>query len=70
MPSPLALSLISPKDDEQFDKEKHISIKIINFLIIIFFYSISILAAQYLNSGILPKGSKAGLVNRLAAASL
>ena len=31
--------------------------------------SFSTLAAQYLNSGILPKGSSAALVSRLAAAS-
>jgi hypothetical protein len=30
----------------------------------------STLAAQYLNSGILPKGSSCGLVRKLAAASL
>ena len=69
MPSPFALSLISPKEVVQLDKAEHKNIKIINFLNIII-YKVSILAAQYLNSGIFPKGSRAGLVNKLAAASL
>ena len=42
----------------------------INIFLIIVIYSWSILAAQYLNSGIFPYGSRAGFVNRLAAASL
>lgn len=51
-PSPFAFSLISFKDT-QFDKGKLIKIKK-NIFLNISFYKVSILAAQYLNSGILP----------------
>ena len=44
MPSPFALSLISPKEGVQLDKAEHKNIKIINFLNIII-YKVSILAA-------------------------
>ena len=44
--------------------------KIIKNFFIMIIYNFSIFAAQYLNSGIFPYGSKAGLVKRLAADSL
>ena len=69
-PSPFTLSLVSLNQVQPvvvIGKSK--KMKIIIFLII-YFYSGSIFAAQYLNSGILPYGSSAGLVNILAAASL
>ena len=67
-PSPFAFSFHSLKV-EQLAKGT-LSKKIINNFLIIRNYNVSIFAAQYLNSGILPKGSKAELVSRLAAASL
>ena len=68
MPSPLAFSFNCFKS-EQFAKEILSNNKIIIFLNISN-HNVSMLAAQYLNSGIFPMGSKAGLVSRLAAASL
>ena len=52
MPSPLAFSLNS-LNEEQLDKGKLITINRIIFFII-GPYKVSIFAAQYLNSGILP----------------
>jgi len=52
-PSPLARSLISLKGDEQFVKGREIII-INNIFLIIASYRVSILAAQYLYSGIFP----------------
>ena len=42
----------------------------ITIFLIISNHNASMLTAQYLNSGIFPYGSKAGLVNKFAAASL
>ena len=67
-PSPFAFSFNSVSV-EQFDNGKLSNITI-NIFLIIKNHSVSILAAQYLNSGIFPYGSSAGLVKRLAAASL
>ncbi len=69
IPSPLTLSLISLSEEQAvigLNKRN----KIIKILLIIIIYNFSIFAAQYLNSGIFPYGSKAGLVRRFAAASL
>ena len=68
-PSPFAFSFISLRVEqaEIGDSIRKNSIK--NFFIIIN-YNWSIFAAQYLNSGILPKGSRAEFVNKFAAASL
>jgi len=67
-PSPFAFSLNSLRD-EQLVSGIH-NINIIKIFLNINNYSVCILAAQYLNSGIFPCGSKAGLVSKLAAASL
>ena len=67
-PSPLTFSLIS-LNVEQLDNGRHSIIRRIIFFIT-YAYIFSIFAAQYLNSGIFPYGSKAGLVKRLAADSL
>ena len=68
-PSPLAFSLISLRVEQAVIGENIIN-KISNNFLNISNYSCSILAAQYLNSGIFPKGSKAAFVKILAAASL
>ena len=68
MPSPFAFSLISLNVEQLVNGKTKNKIRK-NFFNIIY-YNASIFAAQYLNSGIFPIGSKAGLVRRLAAASL
>ena len=68
MPSPFTFSLVSLN---QLQFVRGITkINKIRIFLIIKTYNVSIFAAQYLNSGIFPIGSKAGLVSRLAAASL
>ena len=68
-PSPFAFSLIS-LNVEQAVNGDNTRKNNINIFLNIRNYIWSILAAQYLNSGIFPYGSKAGLVNKFAAASL
>ena len=68
MPSPFTFSLVS-LNQLQFVRGMT-KINKIRIFLIIKNYNVSILAAQYLNSGILPNGSRAELVNKFAAASL
>jgi len=68
MPSPFTFSLVS-LNQEQF-VIGITNINKISIFLIIEFYNVSIFAAQYLYSGIFPKGSSAGFVSRLAAPTL
>ena len=68
-PSPFTLSLNSLNVEHAVIGPKARNTTIIIFFIIII-YNFSIFAAQYLNSGIFPYGSNAGLVSKFAAASL